>query len=154
MNLSKRIYKPVITILVLSAILCSGSLWVSVQAATGTRVKSKAAIAPPPPISITVTITIGRASRGCRGFGICKISIGKLTEDRTVEAQLSSAGNGRVQLSLVGKPPEEAKTLFVDQDIQLGPEISQKLGYKSVTIRKGQYTFGRKSTLLNARSAR
>lgn len=147
MNMSKRIFKPASTLFVMSAMLFSGSLWQSVQA--GGRPKSKA----PVPISISITITIGRASKGCRGFGICKISIGKVVaaSARTVQAELSEAGDGKLQLTLLGKAPEEGQTLFIDQDIPLSSATAKKLGFRNATIRRGQYAFGGNKSVLNAR---
>src|SRR5436853_6633336 len=40
-----------------------------------------------PPISIS--LTFGRASKKCAGWGICKITVGKLSAARTVQAELS-----------------------------------------------------------------
>lgn len=150
MNMSKRIFKPAITLLVMSAMLFSASLWASVQVATGASPKSNAAVAPPFPIKIT--ITIGRASKKCARFGICKITLGTVSaNERTVNAELSTAGDGKLQLRLLAKAPEEGKTLFVDEDIPLSSEIAQKLGLRNATIRKGQYAFGGSKSLLNAR---
>ena len=152
MNKSKRIYRPAITLFVMSAMLF---LCASVPVATGSSPKRKAAVAPRVPISISITITFGRASKGCQRFGLCKITIGKVVADeRTVEAELSTAANGRLQLTVLGRAPEEGKTLFVDEDIPLSSEIAQKLGFKNATIRKGQYAFGKNKSLLNARLTR
>jgi hypothetical protein len=127
-------------------------LWPSVQAGGSPKRKAAAAI----PISISISIFLGRASRGCRGFGICKITIGKLTskDGRTVEAELTRVGDGKLQLTVLKKAPEEGRTLFIDQDIPLSPEIAEKLGVRNATIRKGQYAFGGRKSLLNARLTR
>jgi hypothetical protein len=117
---------------------------------TGPSPKSNAAA----PISISISVWFGRASKGCRGWGICKITIGKVTEARTGEAELSTAGNGKLQLTLLHKAPEAGRTLFVDEDIPLSQEIAEKLGFRSATIRRGQYSFGRSKSVLNARLTR
>lgn len=150
MNMSKRIFKPASTLLATSAMLISGSLWPSVQA--GGSPKSKAAA----PISISITITFGRAKKKCGGFGICKITIGKLTaaNERTVEAELSTVGAGKVRLTLLGKAPEEGRTLFVDEDIPLSSDTAKRLGFKNATIKRGQYAFGGNKSVLNARLTR
>lgn len=151
MKMSKRIFKPALMLFVMSAALFSGSLWLSVQASG--RPKSGAAA----PISISITLTFGRASKGCRGFGICKITIGKLAPSaraRTVRAELSNAGNGKLQLTLLEKAPEEGLTLFVDQDIVLSPEVARRLGFRNATIRKGEYAFNENKSVLNARLTR
>ena len=150
MKMSKRIFKATIALSIMSAMLLSGSLWPSVQ---GASPKSKASAA----ISIKVTLTFGRASKGCRGFGICKISIGVgkvIATQRNVNAELSTAGDGRLQLTLLQKAPEEGQTLFIDQDIPLSPEIAQKLGVKSATIQRGEYAFSANKSVLSARLTR
>jgi len=150
MKMSKRIFKAAITLFVMSAALFSGALWPSVQGATGVSPKGNAAAA----IRISITITIGRASKGCRGFGICKISIGAskaIAKERSVNAELSAAADGKLQLTLLDKAPEEGRTLFIDQDIPLSPEIARKLGVKNGTIQRGEYAFSGNKSLLNAR---
>jgi hypothetical protein len=150
MMISKRVFKATIALFVMSAMLVSGSLWPSVQ---GASPKSKASAA----ISIKVTLTFGRASKGCRGFGICKISIGVgkvVAAERNVNAELSTAGDGKLQLALLGKAPEEGRTLFIDEDIPLSPEIAKKLGVKSATIQRGEYAFSANRSVLSARLTR
>jgi hypothetical protein len=161
MTMSKQIYKPAITLFVMSAMLFLGSLWRSVQA--GGSPKRKAAALPQAQIKIPkipISLEIGRKKKGkCEfAFGICKITIGivSVTADkaRTVNAELSEAADGKLQLTLLGKSPIEGKTLFVDEDIPLSSEIAQKLGVKNATIRKGQYAFGGNKSVLNARLTR
>lgn len=108
-----------------------------------------------PPIKIS--LYFGRASKNCGGFGICKITFGKLQiaeKGRIVRAELSTAGDGKLQLALLEKAPEEGQTLFVDQDIPLSPDIAKQLGLKSGTIRRGEYAFSENKSLLNARLTR
>ena len=100
---------------------------------------------------ISISITIGRASKGCRSFGICKITLGKLQAARTVSAELSQGEDGKLEIGLLEKAPEEGRTLFVDQDIQLGTDVAQKLGVKSATIQRGEYAFSASKSRLNAR---
>jgi hypothetical protein len=153
MKTSKRIFKPAITLFVMSAMLFSVSLWPSVQGATGASPKSNAAAA----LKISVSVRVGRSSRGCRGFGICSVVIvlSRISLDqRTVRAELSTAADGQLQLTLLDKAPDEGQTLFVDQDIQLSQEIAQKLGFKSATIQQGEYAFSGSRSLLSARLTR
>jgi hypothetical protein len=153
MKMSKRIFKSTITLFVMSAMLFSVSLWPLVQGATGASRKSKA----PAALTISVSVTIGRASRGCRRFGICKISgtISRISVDeRTVRGELSTAADGKLLVKLLDKAPEEGATLFVDQDITLSSEIAQKLGFKTATIQRGEYAFNASQTLLTARLTR
>jgi hypothetical protein len=147
MKMSNRIFKAAITLSVMSAMLVSWLMWPSVR---GANPKTKAAAAFPP-----ITITFGRAKKGCSGFGICKITIGRvIATERVVRAELSATSDGKVLLTLLGKPPEEGKTLFIDEDIPLSPEIAQKLGVKSATIQKGEYAFSANKSVLNARLTR
>src|SRR5215475_12619822 len=140
MKISKRIFKPAITLFVMSAMLFSVSLWPLVQGATGASPKSNAAAA----ARISVSIRIGRSSKGCSGFGICSvvIVISRISADkRSVRADLSPVADGKLQITLLEKAPEEGQTLFVDQDIPLSQDIAQKLGFKSATIQRGEYAF-------------
>jgi hypothetical protein len=147
MNMSKRIFKAAITLSVMSAMLISWLLWPSVQDASP---KSKAAAALPP-----ITIWFGRKSKGCRGFGICGITIGKLAANqRGVKAELSATRDGKLQLTLLGKPPEEGQTLFIDEDIPLSQEIAKSLGLKSATVQRGEYAYSANKSVLSARLTR
>ena len=153
MKTSKRIFKSAVTLFVMSAMLFSASFWPSVQGATGASPKSNPAAA----LSASVSIRIGRASRGCRSFGICSITItiSRVSLDqRTVRAELSTAADGKLLVKLLDKAPEEGATLFVDQDIPLSSEIAQKLGFKSATIQQGEYAFSGGRSLLSARLTR
>jgi hypothetical protein len=149
MNMSKRIFKSAAILFVMCAMLLSGATWRSVQAGGGPKAKAKPAL----PISISITITFGRASKGYRGIGICKLTIGKLTSTnaRLIEAELSPAGDGKLQLTLVGRAPEEGPTLFIDQDITLTADSAKRLGFRTVTIRRGAYAFGGNKSVLSAR---
>lgn len=149
MKMSKRIFKSAITLLAMSAMLFSVSLWPPVQGTTGA---SQLKIP-----RIPITITIGRASKKCGGFGLCKITIGLSSAPataRTVKAELIATADGRLQIALLGKAPEEGPTLFVDEDIPLSPEIAQKLGVKSATVQRGEYAFSANKSVLNARLTR
>jgi hypothetical protein len=149
MNMSKRIFKHV-KLFMTSALLFSASFVPSVQAVG--RPKSKAAA----PISVSVTLTFGRAKKKCGGFGICKITIGKLTSAtaRTVEAELSPVSSGRLELTLLGNPPEQGRTLFIDEDITLSSDSAKRLGFRTATIKRGQYAFRGNKSVLNARLTR
>ena len=149
MKMSKRIYKPAITLFVMSAMLFSVSLWPSVQGATGASPKSNAAA-----LKISVSVRIGRSSRGCRGFGLCSVTITLSRISGFVRAELSTAADGQLQLTLLDKAPEEGQTLFIDQDIPLSADIAQKLGFKSATIQRGEYAFSGSKSLLSARLTR
>ncbi len=147
MKMSKRIFKTAITLFVMSAMMFSGSLWPSVQGTTGaSQLKIR--------IPIKITITFGRASKKCAGFGVCKITLGLSSASatsRSVGAELSAIDDGKLQIALLGKPPEEGRTLFIDEDIPLSQEIAQKLGVRNATIQRGEYAFSANKSVLNAR---
>ncbi len=155
MKTSKLIFKSTVSLFVLSIMLLSGALWPSAQSATiPGSTSTVAAFQASQKIkfpNISISITIGRASKGCRSFGICKITLGKLQAERTVRGELSQGEDGKLEITLLEKAPEEGRTLFVDQDIQLGADVTQKLGVKSATIQRGEYTFSASKSRLNAR---
>lgn len=155
MKMSKRIFKPAITLFAMSAMLFSASLSSSVQGKTGAVPKKNAAAAFP--IKIPITITFGRASKKCGGFGICKITLGVAAasaKERRVRAELSTTDDGKLELTLLEKAPEEGRTLFIDEDIPLSPAIARKLGIKKGTIQRGEYAFNEKKSVVNARLKR
>lgn len=151
MKTSKRIFKSTITLFAMSAMLFSWSLWPPVQDAVSASPKGQSATALRLP-RISISITIGRAKKACGGFGICKISIGKASAAaRTVDGEISATDDGKLQLRLLQKAPEEGRILFVDQDIPLSQEIARKLGFKSAAIQQGEYTFSASRSVLSAR---
>lgn len=155
MKTSKLIFKFTVSLFALGIMLLSGSLWPSAQSATvADSTSTVAAFQASQKIkfpNISISITIGRASKGCRSFGICKITLGKLQAERTVSGELSQGEDGKLQLTLLEKAPEEGRTLFVDQDLQLSADVAQKLGVKSATIQRGEYAFSASKSRLNAR---
>ena len=150
MKLSKRILKPGLMLLAMSAILFAGG---SHLASAKPKNVPQAALKLP---KISITITIGRASKKCGGFGLCKITVGSITaaSKRTVRAELIANADGKMELNLLDKAPDEGQTLFIDQDIVLSRTGATRLGYKTVTIRKGEYAFGDNKSVLNARVSR
>jgi len=110
------------------------------------------------PNKISITITIGRASKKCAGFGICKITVGLISArtqaQRIVKGELVANDDGKLQLVLLENAPDEGGTLFIDQDIVLSRTGARRLGFRAVTIRKGEYAFGENKSLLNTRVIR
>lgn len=153
MKMLKRIFKPATALFALSALLFLASLSSPVQGITGTSPKNNARAALKFP-KISITITIGRASRKCGGFGICKISLGFATasiEKRRVKAELTRTDDGKLEITLLEKAPEEGQTLVIDQDIPLSRSIAQKLGVRRATIPRGEYSFSENKSRLDAR---
>lgn len=155
MKTSKLIFKSTVSLLVLGIMLLSGALQPAAQSATalsstGTAVAFQTSQKIKFP-KISISITIGRASKGCKSFGICKISLGTIKAERTVRGELSRGEDGKLEIALLEKAPEEGRTLFIDQDIQLGPNLAQKLDVKNATIRRGAYAFSASKSRINAR---
>lgn len=115
--------------------------------------KLAAASATLPEISVEVEAEIGRKSMGCRKFGICKVKIGVggTIGDRVVRSKLSTNGDGTITVTLLGKAPDEEQTLFLDEDVIVPSAAAEKLGFKSVTLLKGQYAFNASRARLNAK---
>lgn len=157
MKITQQIIKPAISLFALSAVLLSWTWGPSAQGATSASPLRTAAafhiqkIKFPP---ITISINFGRKKKGvCNsGFGVCSITLGKLSSaPRSVSAELVKVDDGRLELRLLEKAPEEGQTLFVDEDITLSAEIAQKLGVKSATIHRGEYAFSANKSVVNAR---
>jgi hypothetical protein len=77
-----------------------------------------------------------------------------VTSARTVKGELVAAEDGKLQLTLLSKAPEEGRTLFVDEDIQLSADASRRLGFASATIKAGEYAFSESKATLNVRTRR
>ena len=158
MKMTKRNFKFAITLFALSAVLCAWTLWPPVQGAMGASSNSNAAafqanqkIKFP---KISISLTFGRAKKNCGGWGICKITLGKLSAARTVQAELSRTEDGKLELRLLERASEEGPTLFVDEDVPLSADIAKQLGVKNATIQRGEYAFSASKSRLNARLAK
>lgn len=100
---------------------------------------------------ISISLTFGRAKKNCGGWGICKITLGKISAARTVPAELSRTEDGKLELRVLEKAADEAPTFFVDEDVPLSADIARQLGVRNATIQRGQYTFSASKSVLNAR---
>lgn len=105
-------------------------------------------------LSITITIVIGVRSEGCKGlppgkgFGLCKISIDvgmdrKAASPNTVSGSAELSGDKMV-VTFNGPLPENRDVLPADEDIVLDAATSKAMGFKQVTILKGQYPINRR----------
>lgn len=150
MKLSKRTFKSGIMLLAMSAIMFAATSQLAIAKPKHTP---QAALKLP---KISISITFGRAKKKCGGFGICKITLGAIaaSEGRVLRAELIANQDGKMELNLLDNPPEEGQTLFIDQDIVLTRDGARRLGYRTVTIRQGEYAFSNKKSLLNARVTR
>ena len=144
MKLANRIFKPAVALVALSILLFSGTFWPSVQSAPGQSQKLKLP-------KISISIHFGRAKKNCGGWGICKITLGKLSAARTVQAELGRTEDGKLELRMLERASDEGPTLFVDEDIPLSANIAKQLGVRSATIQRGEYAFSASKSVLNAR---
>ncbi|MGH9767096.1 MAG: hypothetical protein ACREAB_06635 [Blastocatellia bacterium] len=129
-----------------SALLFALPAGQSVQGKTGNKLTATAAI------KVSVTIHIGRNSRNCTGFGVCKVTISASTASkRAVNGELSTTDDGKLTLALLGKAPDETQTLILDEDVPVPAEAAKKLGLGGATLLKGQYAFNASRAVLSAR---
>ena len=107
---------------------------------------------------VNVQIEFGRPRVNCTGFGICKVilegSTATVRSKRILKGELRLENNGKLELSVAGKPPDEGPTLFIDDDIPLSPEIARSLSSRNTTIARGEYAFSGGKALLNAKVAK
>lgn len=116
------------------------------------RGKVKNSLTAAPAAEVAIVGYFGRKKKGCKGVGICKIRPGATTiEDREVLAQLSTNAEGKLTLVFSSKPPEEGTTLYIDEDIIAQPAIASGLGFKSVTLLKGEYAYNSGRCVIDAR---
>ena len=107
--------------------------------------------APAEALTITIEVTIGRASEGCARFGICKIKIGASAAapapsagDAARKAKESIHGAATLQgdkllVDFKSALPQRAASIPIDEDIPLDAAAAKALGFKSVTVRRGDY---------------
>lgn len=97
-----------------------------------------------PKIPITISIDFGRKSKGCTGFGVCKIDISLDLED---VFQAVSNGMGGVDVSFGEKGMNIIKQTFngsaviIEEDYVLSDNVCEKLEIqKGYTLKAGKYT--------------
>jgi hypothetical protein len=107
--------------------------------------------------SVEVTLKIGRKSRGCAGFGICKVekvkvviknlSLRQQSEEKLVKAKLSSI-NGKIILSVDEENLNIVKENFKDMQLVIeesyeieDAEILKELSVERISIKEGVYKF-------------
>jgi hypothetical protein len=99
-----------------------------------------------------VTVVFGRVKKQCTGFGICHIYASAATAgNRNLRAQLSASVAGKITVVFLDKPPEEGATLFIDEDIEAPPAVARELGFKSVTLLKGEYAYNSGRPVIDAK---
>jgi hypothetical protein len=92
---------------------------------------------------VGVEIDIGRKSSSCKRAGVCHIGVSVGWEfGRTVKGNAQVQGR-TMSLSFNGELPEKADSLPIDEDIVLDSATSKALGFKTVTVLKGNYKINR-----------
>jgi hypothetical protein len=87
----------------------------------------------------------------CEGDGVCRVIPGFAGDTaRTVQASGEINGN-TMTINFRGKLPEGSDNYPIDHDIVLDQSISKALGFKTVTILKGEYRLNRGANTLNVR---
>jgi len=93
-------------------------------------------------IEIHISFKVGRVKYGClRGFGICDVSIDidiNLMRGRLLLDTDKNIG----QLHFLSMPTTYGEEVFViDRDIKLPRRMSERLGYDSVILMRGEYYY-------------
>ncbi|HTG18287.1 MAG TPA: hypothetical protein VK747_23800 [Blastocatellia bacterium] len=96
------------------------------------------------PIKIAVVFDIGRKKFDCTRAGVCKISIeaSAASAKRPVKANAEITGRS-LQAVFEGPLPEKGNLLPIDENIVLDEETAKALGFKTVTVLKGNYRLTR-----------
>jgi len=95
---------------------------------------------------------IGRKSLDGKSFGFCGIKgPGKFVNDGELRALISKKGDGQLMVVFMRRPSEEGPTLYIDEDITAPPVVARRLGFKSVTLLKGEYEYNKGMCVINAK---
>ncbi|MBI1760951.1 MAG: hypothetical protein HYR56_05885 [Acidobacteria bacterium] len=93
--------------------------------------------------SVSLTFTFGKRQPNGKcgpGRGICEIKLGLgAATALSVGGVASPINDQKLDCVFQGKLPDGSATFSVDRDIQVDDAIAQKLGFKSLTIRRGEY---------------
>ncbi len=94
-----------------------------------------------PASALTVKVDVGRPSKGCSGFGICKITI-DFAASAGVPADFRLNGD-RLTVNFLepaGAAGERPQTLPIDEPLKVDPAVARALGARELTILPGAYT--------------
>ena len=92
-------------------------------------------------LSIKLTFNFGkRTNTGTcgPGRGICSITLGAARAG-SVEGTVTPVGSDRLNVVFEANPPD--RIMEIAEDIVLAESVARKLGFKSLTILKGNYAF-------------
>ncbi|HLG15490.1 MAG TPA: hypothetical protein VJH03_13460 [Blastocatellia bacterium] len=86
------------------------------------------------------------AADKCEGFGLCKVTIGvarmKAPDPKAVPAKAEVRGD-KMAVTFDGAVPPGGDVLPVSEDMILDAAVARGLGFKTVTILKGDYRIER-----------
>lgn len=96
-----------------------------------------------PRIRVTVTVEFGRASRECRGFGVCSVTVS--AELSFFQATTNDAGKLVIETNQRGfeqvRTHFGSNTITVEEDYVLPANTSKQVGLPTgYTIKAGRYT--------------
>src|SRR5262249_14681063 len=102
--------------------------------------------------AVIAIFRIGRMNSDCKKFGFCGIKGGgKTVNDGELRALISKKGDGKLLVVFMRRPSEEGPTLYIDEDITTPPALARRLGFKSVTLSKGEYAYNKGMCVINAK---
>jgi hypothetical protein len=94
-------------------------------------------------ISIGIKLEIGRKSRNCKGFGICKFTV---TISIKPSFKAFAAKSGGLRLEMTNDAYNELRDYFdgdiiiIEEDFEVGSDVTKKLDLgNGYTIKKGEY---------------
>ncbi len=94
------------------------------------------------PITISINLELGRKSKGCSGFGICKATIdielglsGGMSDDGTNVILTFDNANYEKQMNNQFK----GNQFILEEDFTFDASIAQALSKPTITVRKGTY---------------
>jgi hypothetical protein len=79
------------------------------------------------------------------GFGVCRLSItvGSVAKTGFAECLATLKNNQELECEFRNELPTSDRTLPVEDDIVLEDELARRLGFKKVTVLKGNYAIDR-----------
>jgi hypothetical protein len=150
-NRRKPMKKSQISLKLGGALLLTLASLFALPAGPSVQANMKNSDAAAPAFGAVIVVT-GRVKHQCTGFGVCHIYIESVAASgRQVRAQFSTNAAGKLTVVFLDKPAEEGPTLFIDEDITAPPAVAQELGFKSVTLLKGEYPYNSRRSVIDAR---
>jgi hypothetical protein len=93
--------------------------------------------------SVTLTFKFGKRQPDEKcgpGKGICELKLGLSATSGSVGGVVSPLNDQKLECVFQGRMPDGSSTFTVDRDIQVDAAIAQKLGFKTLVLRRGEYS--------------